>query len=119
MIYVFTLLIFIIVFNLVSKMENRIKLLWFRLFGKNHNKNNEHEIQFGDLVVTGKDKFEVELPCIPKRVRVEFTDNPNMVPCNPHHDRVSWDIKKHHGKHLFIINWHVSGIREIKWTLFY
>ena len=113
------IMIIALVIGLNNDMKNRLKLLWFRLLGKNHNQNNEHEIQFSELTVTGNDKTEIQLPCVPKMIKVEFQDLPNKVPCNPHHDKLSWDIKKVHGKHFLVIKWHVSGLREIKWFLFY
>lgn len=118
------LLIFLIAFCAIVigneiNMKNRVKLLWFRLLGKNHNKNNEHEIQFGELIVNSKGKSEIELHCLPKRIEVKFKDCQNVIPCNPHHDKLHWDIKKHHGKHILVINWDTSSLREIKWVLFY
>ncbi len=116
---IFIIIVLALTLGLVDNMKNRIKLLWFRLLGKNHNQNSEHEIQFAEFTATGKGVNQIELLCPPKRIKVEFKDSPNHVPCDPHHDKLSWDIKKIHGKHFLIINWNVSGIREIKWMLFY
>lgn len=117
--YFILVIITLFVLGLEMSAKNRAKLLWFRLLGKNHNKNTDHEIQFGEMVVSAKGKSEIELPCVPKMIKVEFQDGPNTVPCDPHHDKVTWDITKFCGKHIFIIKWHVSGVREIKWVLFY
>jgi hypothetical protein len=117
--FIFIIIVLALTLGLVDNMKNRIKLLWFRLLGKNHNQNNEHEIQFGEFCTTGKGKLDVDLLCPPKRIKVEFKDSPNQVPCNPHHDRLSWDIVKTPGKLILVIKWNVSDIREIKWMVFY
>jgi hypothetical protein len=93
-------------------------------------------MQSGELVVTGKDKVEIDLGHRhPKSVIVKFSDDCVIVPCNPrHHDELRWDVKNRHHKHphdarhdhckhrdeyILTIKWHVTGVRTIEWVAYY
>lgn len=93
-------------------------------------------MQSGELVVTSKDKAEIELgKRHPDRVIVRFKDDHVIVPCNPkHHDELRWEVKnrhhhhphdhrhdhcKHEDSYVLTIKWHVTGVRTIEWHVFY
>jgi len=98
-------------------------------------------MQKGELVVTGKDKVEIELgERCPREIIIMFIDEAVCIPCNPkHHDHVKHGVKehyphthshsdhrhhhhdarKHHNKYILEIEWHVSGVRVIEWTVKY
>jgi hypothetical protein len=80
-------------------------------------------MQSGELIVTGKDKAQILLNGFPSKVHVHFTDEGYIIPCNPHHhDELRWDVFRsntHHGGYTLIIDWSVTGVREIKWTVWY
>lgn len=68
----------------------------------------------GNLIVSGKDSIKIALEDEPKYVTVEFEGDCNVMPCNPkHYDQLTWrleDLK-------LIIEWDVSNIRHIAWTV--
>lgn len=72
----------------------------------------------GNLLVVGKDTFEVEMKYgKPDTVLVEFKNSPVQVPCNPHHNKLSWDlVQRHHGFFL-VIKYNVSAPTEIVWAV--
>ena len=73
-------------------------------------------MQSGGLIVSGSDEIIIELNNKPIRVNVEFTDQINYTPCNPHYyDQLKWNI---HNNQL-TVNWTVAGIREIKWSVWF
>jgi hypothetical protein len=80
-------------------------------------------MQSGELIVTGRDKIKIPLSGFPQKVSVHFVDEGLIIPCNPHHrDMVSYDVHHahdHHGKFTLLISWEVTGVREIKWTVWY
>lgn len=92
-------------------------------------------MQFGELTVTGDNSTNILLSGWPREVIVRFKHNHHHVPCNPnHHDHLSYHIKSedepqhvhqrvnhhHHDRQYFlIIEWKVSGIREIDWIVMY
>lgn len=90
----------------------------------------------GELIVVGHDKVEIKLGHrSPSGVVVEFTNECVHVPCNPkHHDELRYEIKnlhhhhphdarhdhcKHEDDYVLIISWHVTGVRDIKWVVYY
>jgi hypothetical protein len=81
----------------------------------------------GELVVIGKNTAKIKLVHNshhkPRRIIIEFVDDCVMAPCNPkHHDVWSWDIhtdERYEHCHTLHINWHVSGVRTIRWTVIY
>lgn len=76
-------------------------------------------MQSGELIVTGKDEAKIVLRSFPIKVKVDFKDECDIIPCNPHHhDELEWEVRHNHNHtgHVLIIKWHVSGVREITWT---
>lgn len=81
-------------------------------------------MQSGELIVTGKDEAKIKLERCPSKIKVHFIGAPLVIPCNqPHTDSVQWELQrnfhKHHGGYILVIKWHVSDVREIKWTVLY
>ena len=80
-------------------------------------------MQAGELIVTGKDKAIIPLHGYPREVNCHFKHGLDMVPCNPHHnDELEYEVHTshhHHGGFVLIIQWHVSGVREITWHVHY
>lgn len=80
-------------------------------------------MQSGELFVTGKDSAQVLLLGFPSKVKVDFVGHTTVIPCNPHHyDQLEWDVQRshaHHGGFTLVIKWVVTGVREIKWTVWY
>jgi len=86
--------------------------------------HHEEEIsEGGTFTVTGRDSIVFKLPSHhrPRHVFVDFDGSYPPVTCNPHqHDRLEWNVEdvSHHGfRHRFelFIEWHVSGVRKIRW----
>ena len=73
----------------------------------------------GELLVVGCDCVEIELPKFPKHTTVSFKHlhDGHHHPCNPHHDRLWWEVSTRHHKVILIINWEVANSREIVWTV--
>lgn len=93
-------------------------------------------MQSGELVVVGHDKVDINLGHRPpSRVFVHFLNDIINVPCNPkHHDELRYQIKNHHHHHphdnrhdhckhesnyMLTIHWHVTGVRVIRWVVYY
>jgi len=82
-------------------------------------------MQAGELIVTGKDKAVIPLHGLPRKVNVHFKHGCDVVPCNPQHeDCLEYEIQSNHCHHhhhdfVLVIKWHVSGVREIVWTVHY
>lgn len=95
-------------------------------------------MQSGELTVTGEGKTEIILRGQPREVVVQFKNDHNPVPCDPHHNHrhdhlhahvrhEDEDMREHHkpGHHhhdrqfFLFIEWKVSGVREIDWFVFY
>jgi len=74
-------------------------------------------MQSGELIVLGQDEAQIALNGLPIKIDVGYSDNGEIiVPCSPHyHDTLEWEI--HHN--ILIIRWHVGGIREIKWNVWF
>jgi hypothetical protein len=94
------------------------------------------DMQSGELIVVGKDKVEIILGHRhPNHVAVKFISDYAHVPCNPHHhDELKYSIHnrhhhhkhddrhdhgKHHDKYVLTIKWHVTGVRRIKWAVYF
>jgi hypothetical protein len=77
-------------------------------------------MQQGELIVTGRDKAQISLHKFPSKVEVWFKEELEPIPCNPHHhDSLEWEVHRtntNHSGYVLVIKWHVSGVREIKWT---
>jgi len=96
---------------------------------------NGADMQQGELIVVGADKVEIILGHRhPKEVSVFFEGEPIPVPCNPHHDKLHWEIHNKHQHHshdhkhdhckhqdefVLIIHWNVANVRVIKWVVWY
>lgn len=93
-------------------------------------------MQSGELVVVGNDKVDISLGHRPPAsVFVYFLNELHHVPCNPHHhDDLRYEIKNHHQHHphdhrndhcrheddyVLTIHWHVTGVRFIRWVVYY
>lgn len=102
-------------------------------------------MQAGELIVTGKDKAVIPLHGLPRKVNCHFKHGCDVVPCNPQHeDCLEYEIQSNHCHHdddhddcdhghhndrghhhhhhhdfVLVIKWHVSGVREIVWTVHY
>lgn len=91
---------------------------------------------FGELIVVGHDKVDISLGHRPPNgVHVQFVNEHVHVPCNPkHHDELKYEVKNVHEHHqhdhrndhcnhqdnyVLTISWHVTGIRVIKWVVYY
>lgn len=78
--------------------------------------------QAGELVVTGKDEITIALKCHPTHVKTKFSDECNIVPCDPdHEDHLEWEVTTSECGSQFSlhIEWDVSGVRTIAWTVCY
>lgn len=94
-------------------------------------------MQSGELTVTGIGTSLISLSGKPREVLVHFKCEVEHVPCNPHHhDKLKHkieykdeDLKEHHKHHkhhphhvrlfFLLIEWEVSSIRDIEWTVLY
>lgn len=77
------------------------------------------EIMSGELLVIGKDSIQIAL----RRGRietvlVEFKDHQiAMTPCNPHHDKLIWEIHDRHHGIVLEVKWDVSSPRAVLWAV--
>lgn len=77
-------------------------------------------MQSGELTVTGKDSFHIKLTGTPAEIKIDFKDEVDLAPCNPHNiDSLEFNIHHHKNKFVLIIQWSVTGVREIKWKVTY
>jgi hypothetical protein len=94
-------------------------------------------MQSGKLTVTGEGESFILLAGRPREVIVVFAQDDEHVPCNPHHhhhdhlkhrvEHEDEDPREHHkpGHHhhdrkfFLVIEWEVSGAREIDWFVLY
>jgi len=77
-------------------------------------------MQSGELIVTGEDSLHIPLDRNPAKVKVDFKDEVDMVPCSPHNvDSLEFTVHDHKNKFVLIIRWSVTGAREIKWQVLY
>lgn len=80
-------------------------------------------MQSGELIVTGKNSIHIHLAKLPGEVKVYFKDECDITPCNPHHvDSLEYEVhasNTHHHGFVLVINWNVSGVREIVWRASY
>jgi hypothetical protein len=79
---------------------------------------HQKQTMSGDLTVIGRDMFEIELKHgHPDIVLVEFKDEPNPVPCDPHQDELEWELRQRHGGFFLLIKWHIRAMRKIIWEV--
>ena len=81
-------------------------------------------MQSGELTVSGKDTYRIDLRGLPQEVRVHFVDDDCVTPCDPHHYVDSLEFEVHASNHnhhgfVLVISWEVRGVREIKWSAYY
>ena|ERR1700743_2276162 len=77
-------------------------------------------LRFGSLEVTGTGEVTIEVgKRRPRDVSVSFEDNPKMVPCNNHHDKLTYKVIKDKHKFFLVIEWHVTDTRIIKWSFYH
>lgn len=80
--------------------------------------NHKKQTMGGNLSIVGCDKLKIALRHgHPEIVIVEFTDDPNPVPCNPHQDELEWDLCQEEGGFVLIIKWNVALLRDIVWEV--
>lgn len=74
-------------------------------------------MQSGQLIVTNLGEAKIQLNGVPVQMNVTFTDGGEIfIPCDPHlNDKLDWVINKD----ILTIKWNVSGIREIKWNIWF
>jgi hypothetical protein len=73
----------------------------------------------GSLSVVGKGEVAIILgDRSPKHVEVQFSDFCKTVPCNHHHDELTFRIIKKEHKFSLIIEWEVADTRTIRWSLY-
>jgi hypothetical protein len=92
------------------------------LFGNHSCACNPEEKQVGELMVTGKDEIDISLKSHPTHVKVNFTNSCHVVPCNPDHDDdLEWEVilSDCGTQHTLHIEWNVSDIRDIAWSVCY
>jgi hypothetical protein len=78
----------------------------------------QEEIMSGELLVAGKDSIQLNLKRgKPDTVLVEFKDHHQPIPCNPHHDKVEWELHDRHQRLVLIIKWDVSSPRTVVWAV--
>lgn len=76
------------------------------------------EVLSGDITISGNDKIEIELgDRRPQTVIVEFGDQPNPTPCNPHHDKLDWHCYFRRHQYVLTISWHVFDTRQVLWAV--
>lgn len=80
-------------------------------------------MQQGELIVTGKGQATIPLRKFPSEVKVHFKHEFESVPCNPQNaDTLEYEVKATHhvaSGVVLIINWVVTGVREVKWHASY
>ena len=80
-------------------------------------------MQSGELIVIGNNSISIPLSKMPSEVKAHFKDELNFVPCNPHNaDYIEYEVQvsfKTKGGFVLVINWNVSGVREIAWHAYY
>lgn len=79
----------------------------------------QEEIMSGEILVVGNDSIQIDLRRRgkPDTVLVEFKDSPHHHPCNPHHDKLEWEIHNRHHKLVLVIKWNVQSARTIIWAV--
>lgn len=99
-----------------------LKLYFFRalefLKGRK-NTPKDVEAETGDLLVSGIGETEILLPSLPRVIEVNFKDTQIHIPCDHHHDKLEYEICKHHHTYKLIIKWHVGNFREVVWIAFF
>jgi hypothetical protein len=89
----------------------------------------------GEITVTGRGQTFITLKSHPRHINVRFEKEKEVIPCNPHHhDHLEWhlayqdeDRRHHHDpvhdhhdrQFLLDIEWQVSGVRTIYWSVLY
>lgn len=93
-------------------------------------------MQSGELTVVGSGKANIELgKHHPKYIVVRFKDDHIVIPCNPHHhDHLKWEVRnlhpshrhdhrhehcKHDDRYVLEVEWRVTGVRKINWSVYY
>lgn len=80
-------------------------------------------MQSGELTVTGHDHATIHLRGFPSKVDVHFKDHLIPIPCNPHHhDELESSVHRSNTTHegyVLKISWHVTGVREVVWRVYF
>jgi hypothetical protein len=73
-------------------------------------------MQSGEIFVSGEDFCVIQLHGNPAKVVAFFHDHCTFVPCNPGSaDSLYYEVVGL----LFTISWNVSGVRDIRWHVYY
>lgn len=83
------------------------------------NKAKKIDAEVGELFVTGKGFTEIPLETLPKLIELKFNDHDNPVPCDNHHDKLHWELKRNHHRYILIVNWHVASVRELVFAIYF
>jgi hypothetical protein len=111
-----------LIIKIIEKVIEMIKLYFYRaleFFKGKTSVKREPEVEFGELVATGKGEIEIPLARLPRLIEVKFKDFVDPVPCNPHHDKLHHSVEKHKHQYILKLNWHVSEPREIVWIAYF
>ena len=80
-------------------------------------------MQKGELVITGANSIQIPLDGLPRHYHVHFKNEYEIVPCNPQDvDFIECDIhisNTKRGGYVLVINWSVSGVREVVYEVLY
>jgi hypothetical protein len=81
-------------------------------------------MQSGELIVVGTSSLSIPLVKMPDQVKAYFKGDLELVPCNPHYaDSLQYSVHTTNNSHTYkfalVIEWSVSGAREIKWEVDY
>lgn len=87
---------------------------------KHDKKPHGHDLE-GTYFLNGSGKISIDLikKHIPDRIYVRFTDEPSCHPCNPHDDKLHWEIAEDCGHFQLIIIYDVGNVREISYKVIY
>ncbi len=77
------------------------------------------EVEFGELVVSGSDSTEIDLPILPRGIEVKFKHEHHHTPCDQHKDKLSYKVARNHHKYKLVIEWNVSTLREVTWIAYF
>lgn len=98
-----------------------LKLFWYKTLdffcGKTNTRKEDAEII--DLTVTDKGHTEIPLESLPRLIEVKFKDSCDPIPCDPHHDKLHYEVERRKHKYFLVIKWHVSSVREIIGAIYF
>lgn len=108
--------------NFLVRVILMLKILYFRVTDWLLGRKVQHkhiDAETGELLVSGKDHTEINLPTLPRIIEVKFKHEHRSIPCDHHHDKLDYEICRHEHQYKLIIKWHVSSLREITWIAYF